>query len=62
MPWHRCAVLDRRRRRGGADVAVRAAEESVELQREIGMTWEHPADVYPERARAARSVFGRPGF
>ncbi|MGW0948067.1 hypothetical protein ACWD4O_36705 [Streptomyces sp. NPDC002623] len=26
------------------------------------MTWEHPGDVYPERARAARSVFGRPGF
>ncbi|MEV7617782.1 acyl-CoA dehydrogenase family protein [Streptomyces sp. NPDC089799] len=39
-------------------VAVRAAEECVQLHGGIGMTWEHPAHVYLKRAKANASAFG----
>ncbi|RSS83296.1 acyl-CoA dehydrogenase family protein [Streptomyces sp. WAC06614] len=39
-------------------VAVRAAEECVQLHGGIGMTWEHPAHVYLKRAKAASLTLG----
>jgi len=44
-----------------ADVAVRAAEECVQLHGGIGMTWEHPAHLYLKRAKADQVAFGTPG-
>jgi len=44
-----------------ADVAVRAAEEAVQLHGGIGMTWEHPAHLYLKRAKADQLAFGTPG-
>jgi len=44
-----------------ADVAVRAAEEAVQLHGGIGMTWEHPAHVYLKRAKADQIALGTPG-
>jgi alkylation response protein AidB-like acyl-CoA dehydrogenase len=41
-----------------SDVAVRAAEECVQLHGGTGFTWEHPAHLYLKRARAAAVGFG----
>jgi alkylation response protein AidB-like acyl-CoA dehydrogenase len=41
-----------------ADVAVRAAEECVQLHGGIGFTWEHPAHLYLKRAKADALAFG----
>lgn len=43
------------------DLAVRAAEEAVQLHAGIGMTWEHPAHLYLKRAKADQIAFGTPG-
>lgn len=43
------------------DVAVRAAEEAVQLHAGIGMTWEHPAHLYLKRAKADQIALGTPG-
>ncbi|CCG03702.1 acyl-CoA dehydrogenase family protein [Blastococcus saxobsidens] len=43
------------------EVAVRAAEEAVQLHGGIGMTWEHPAHLYLKRAKADQIAFGTPG-
>lgn len=42
-------------------VAVRAAEECVQLHGGIGMTWEHPAHLYLKRAKADELALGTPG-
>ncbi|CAM5654565.1 acyl-CoA dehydrogenase [Streptomyces avidinii] len=42
-------------------VAVRAAEECVQLHGGIGMTWEHPAHLYLKRAKADSLAFGTAG-
>ncbi|MFG3305198.1 acyl-CoA dehydrogenase family protein [Streptomyces wuyuanensis] len=42
-------------------VAVRAAEECVQLHAGIGMTWEHPAHLYLKRAKADEIALGTPG-
>ncbi|WP_411103867.1 acyl-CoA dehydrogenase family protein [Streptomyces sp. cmx-4-9] len=42
-------------------VAVRAAEECVQLHGGIGMTWEHPAHLYLKRAKADSLVLGTAG-
>ena len=44
-----------------ADVAVRAAEEAVQLHGGLGMTWEHPAHLYLKRAKADQIAFGTSG-
>ncbi|HEX4818179.1 MAG TPA: acyl-CoA dehydrogenase family protein [Nonomuraea sp.] len=44
-----------------AGVAVRAAEEAVQLHGGIGMTWEHPVHLYLKRAKAAEIALGTPG-
>ncbi len=44
-----------------SDVAVRAAEEAVQLHGGIGMTWEHPTHLYLKRAKADQLAFGTPG-
>lgn len=44
-----------------APVAVRAAEEAVQLHGGIGMTWEHPAHLYLKRAKADSLAFGTAG-
>jgi len=41
-----------------SDVAVRLAEECVQLHGGIGMTWEHPAHLYLKRAKADQIAFG----
>ena len=41
-------------------VAVRAAEECVQLHGGIGFTWEHPAHLFLKRARADAAGFGAP--
>jgi alkylation response protein AidB-like acyl-CoA dehydrogenase len=43
-----------------SDVAVKAAEECVQLHGGIGMTWEHPAHLYLKRAKADQIAFGTP--
>lgn len=43
------------------DVAVRAAEEAVQLHGGIGMTWEHPAHLYLKKAKADQVALGTPG-
>ena len=43
-----------------SDVAVKAAEECVQLHGGIGMTWEHPAHLYLKRAKADQVAFGTP--
>jgi alkylation response protein AidB-like acyl-CoA dehydrogenase len=43
-----------------ATVAVRAAEECIQLLGGIGMTWEHPAHLYLKRAKADQLAFGTP--
>lgn len=44
-----------------SDVAVRAAEETIQLHGGIGMTWEHPAHLYLKRAKADQIAMGAPG-
>ena len=44
-----------------AEVAVRAAEECVQLHGGLGMTWEHPAHLYLKRAKADQVALGSPG-
>ena len=44
-----------------SDLAVRAAEEAVQLHGGIGMTWEHPAHLYLKRAKANQIALGTPG-
>ncbi len=39
-------------------VAVRAAEECVQLHGGIGFTWEHPAHLYLKRAKSAANAYG----
>ncbi len=41
-------------------VAVRAAEECVQLHGGIGFTWEHPAHLFLKRAKSAAIGFGTP--
>ncbi|HEU4514558.1 MAG TPA: acyl-CoA dehydrogenase family protein [Nocardioidaceae bacterium] len=41
-----------------SDVAVKVAEECVQLHGGIGMTWEHPAHLYLKRAKADQIAFG----
>jgi alkylation response protein AidB-like acyl-CoA dehydrogenase len=45
-----------------ANVAVRAAEECIQLLGGIGMTWEHPAHLYLKRAKADQLAFGTPAL
>ncbi|WP_101255522.1 acyl-CoA dehydrogenase family protein [Streptomyces barkulensis] len=42
------------------ELAVRAAEECVQLHGGIGMTWEHPAHLYLKRAKADQIALGTP--
>lgn len=42
-------------------LAVRAAEECVQMHGGIGMTWEHPAHLYLKRAKADQIALGTPG-
>jgi alkylation response protein AidB-like acyl-CoA dehydrogenase len=44
------------------DVAVRAAEECVQMHGGIGFTWEHPAHLYLKRAKSASIAFGTPDW
>nr|WP_055509716.1 acyl-CoA dehydrogenase family protein [Nonomuraea pusilla] len=44
-----------------AEVAVRAAEEALQLHGGIGMTWEHPVHLYLKRAKATQIALGTPG-
>lgn len=44
-----------------AGVAVRAAEEAIQLHGGIGMTWEHPAHLRLKRAKADEIALGTPG-
>ncbi|WP_055523870.1 acyl-CoA dehydrogenase family protein [Streptomyces graminilatus] len=44
-----------------APVAVRAAEEALQLHGGIGMTWEHPAHLCLKRAKADSIAYGTPG-
>ncbi|MFI7385502.1 acyl-CoA dehydrogenase family protein [Streptomyces sp. NPDC049813] len=44
-----------------APVAVRAAEEALQLHGGIGMTWEHPIHLYLKRAKADAIALGTPG-
>ncbi|WP_243793924.1 acyl-CoA dehydrogenase family protein [Saccharopolyspora gloriosae] len=43
-----------------SDLAVLAAEESLQLHGGIGMTWEHPIHLYLGRAKSAQLTFGTP--
>ncbi|GAA1513403.1 acyl-CoA dehydrogenase family protein [Sphaerisporangium rubeum] len=42
-------------------VAVRAAEECLQLHGGIGMTWEHPLHLFLKRAKAGEIALGTPG-
>jgi alkylation response protein AidB-like acyl-CoA dehydrogenase len=44
-----------------SEVAVKAAEECVQLHGGIGMTWEHPTHLYLKRAKADQIALGAPG-
>jgi alkylation response protein AidB-like acyl-CoA dehydrogenase len=44
-----------------APVAVRAAEEALQLHGGIGMTWEHPIHLYLKRAKADSIAYGTAG-
>ncbi|QIJ61296.1 acyl-CoA dehydrogenase family protein [Streptomyces sp. JB150] len=44
-----------------APVAVRAAEEALQLHGGIGMTWEHPVHLYLKRAKADSIAYGTAG-
>ena len=41
-----------------SEVAVKAAQESVQLHGGIGFTWEHPAHLYLKRAKADSIALG----
>ena len=41
-----------------SDIAVRAAQECVQLHGGIGFTWEHPAHLYLKRAKSSSIAFG----
>jgi len=43
------------------DLAVRAAEEALQLHGGIGMTWEHPLHLYLKRAKADQIALGSTG-
>ncbi|GAB3412936.1 acyl-CoA dehydrogenase family protein [Flindersiella endophytica] len=43
-----------------SELAVRAAEDSMQLHGGIGFTWEHPVHLYLKRAKADALAFGRP--
>ncbi|NRQ49461.1 acyl-CoA/acyl-ACP dehydrogenase [Aeromicrobium sp. YC3-14] len=43
-----------------SEVAVRAAEECIQMLGGIGMTWEHPAHLYLKRALVDLSALGTP--
>ena len=43
-----------------APVAVKAAEECVQLHGGIGFTWEHPAHLYLKRAKSSAVALGSP--
>jgi len=43
-----------------ADVAVRAAQDCLQLHAGIGFTWEHPAHLYLKRAKSDAIAFGTP--
>jgi alkylation response protein AidB-like acyl-CoA dehydrogenase len=43
-----------------SDVAVRAAEECLQLHGGIGMTWEHPVHLYLGRAKTSQIALGTP--
>ena len=43
-----------------APVAVKAAEECIQLHGGIGFTWEHPAHLYLKRAKSDALAFGTP--
>jgi alkylation response protein AidB-like acyl-CoA dehydrogenase len=45
-----------------SDIAVRAAEECLQLHGGIGFTWEHPTHLYLKRAKSASLGFGTPGL
>jgi len=44
-----------------SSVAVKAAEECVQLHGGIGMTWEHPAHLFLKRAKSTEIALGSPG-
>ncbi|GDY29100.1 acyl-CoA dehydrogenase family protein [Gandjariella thermophila] len=44
-----------------SSVAVKAAEECIQLHGGIGMTWEHPAHLFLKRAKSTESALGTPG-
>ncbi|GGL87155.1 acyl-CoA dehydrogenase [Streptomyces fumigatiscleroticus] len=44
-----------------APVAVRVAEEALQLHGGIGMTWEHPVHLYLKRAKADSIAYGTAG-
>jgi len=41
-----------------SDVAVRAAQEAIQLHGGIGFTWEHPAHLFLKRAKADSIAYG----
>ncbi|MGI8329924.1 acyl-CoA dehydrogenase family protein [Actinomadura scrupuli] len=43
-------------------IAVRAAEECIQLHGGMGMTWEHPAHLYLARAKSDEIALGSPGW
>jgi alkylation response protein AidB-like acyl-CoA dehydrogenase len=43
-----------------SDIAVRAAQECVQMHGGIGFTWEHPAHLYLKRAKSSSIGFGTP--
>jgi alkylation response protein AidB-like acyl-CoA dehydrogenase len=43
-----------------SDLAVRAAEECVQMHGGIGFTWEHPAHLFLKRAKADQVALGTP--
>jgi alkylation response protein AidB-like acyl-CoA dehydrogenase len=43
------------------DIAVRCAEDSIQVHGGIGYTWEHDAHLYYRRALTLRALIGRPG-
>ncbi|MFI6887423.1 acyl-CoA dehydrogenase family protein [Streptosporangium canum] len=44
-----------------SEVALRVAEEAVQLHGGIGMTWEHPVHLYLKRAKSTEIALGTPG-
>ncbi|MEZ7125976.1 acyl-CoA dehydrogenase family protein [Nonomuraea sp. AD125B] len=44
-----------------AGVAVRVAEDALQLHGGIGMTWEHPVHLYLKRAKSSEIALGTPG-